>query len=124
MVVSQESLSDESVSLSSAVNVCLNNVVTSSGISVSALGPSFATVIEGCDDIDVLLRSLPQEKIRGLLSNIKYVINNNHFRPGRNFQFPSVYADNAYHSCQYKYFEENPWIVYSKVLVYLVRFLL
>ena len=52
---------------------------------MSALGPSFATVIEGCDDIDVLLRSLPQEKTRGLLSNIKYIINNNHFRTGRNF---------------------------------------
>ena len=70
MVVSQERLSDESVSLSFAVNIGLNNVVTSSGISVSALGPSFATVIEGCDDIGLLLRSLSQEKIRGLLSNI------------------------------------------------------
>ena len=51
---------------------------------MSALGPSFATVIEGCDDIDVLLRSLPQDKTRGLLY-IKYIINNNHFRTGRNF---------------------------------------
>ena len=62
---------------------------------MSALGPSFATVIKRCDDIGLLLRSLLQEKIRGLLSTIKYVINNNHFRPGRNFKFPSVYADNA-----------------------------
>ena len=83
--MSQESLSDESVSLSFVVNTGINNVVASIGISVSALGPSFATVIEGCDDIGLLLRSLPQEKIRGLLSNIKYVINNNHFRSGTNF---------------------------------------
>ena len=75
MVVSQESLSDESVSLSSAVSISINNVVISSEISVSVLGPSFTTVIEGYDDIGLLLHSLPQEKIRGLLSNIKYVIN-------------------------------------------------
>ena len=55
VVVSQESLPDVSVSLSSAVNVGLNNVVTSSGISVSALGTSFVTVIEGWDDIGFLL---------------------------------------------------------------------
>ena len=75
MVVSQESLSDESVSLSSAVSISKNNVVILSGISVSVLGPSFTTVIEGCDDIGLLLHSLPQEKNIGLLSNIKYVIN-------------------------------------------------
>ena len=63
VVVSQESLPDVSVSLSSAVNVGLNNVVTSSGISVSALGTSFVTVIEGWDDIGFLLHSLTQKKI-------------------------------------------------------------
>ena len=118
MIVSQESLSDESVSLSSAVNTGLNNVGTS--------GPSFATVIEGCDDIGLLLHSLPREKIRGLPSNIKYIIFfNNHFRPGRSFKFPSVFADNAYRSCQYKYFEENPSLKQKMGLfVYLVCFLL
>ena len=57
---------------------------------MSALGPSFAIVIEDCDDIGLLLQSLPQEKIRGLLSNIKYVITNNEFRLGRNFKYKSV----------------------------------
>ena len=67
------------------------------------------------DDIGALLRMMPLSSIRSLPPEKKYLILTKHFRPGSNFKFPSRYFDGCNRSCQYKYLQENPWFVYSRV---------
>ena len=67
------------------------------------------------DDIGALLRTMSLSSIRSLPPEMKYLILTKHFRPGSNFKFPSRYLDVANRSCQYKYLQENPWFVYSRV---------
>lgn len=67
------------------------------------------------DDVGALLRTMPLSSIRSLPPEKKYLILTKHFRPGANFKFPSRYLDGCNRSCQYKYLQENPWFVYSRV---------
>ena len=84
--------------------------------SSTASGPSSSTSIDldKCDDIGLLLCSMPQKRIRNLPPESKYTLMVNHFRPGSTFKFPSRYLDGCNRSCQHGYLEENPWFVYSK----------
>lgn len=77
------------------------------------------------DDIGMLLHSMDQNSIKNLSPKQKYSLMINHFKPDINYKFPSRYADGCNRSCQYKYFIDNPWFVYSKMEdAYLVFFLL
>lgn len=67
------------------------------------------------DDIGVLLQSMPQCIIRNFSPEQKYSLLSNHFKPTIAFNFPSRYADGCNRSCQYQYFVDNPWLVYSKI---------
>ena len=67
------------------------------------------------DDIGALLQKMPQSSISNLPAPNKYFILTKHFRPGNNFKFPSRHLDGCNRSCQYKYLQENPWFVYSKI---------
>ena len=58
---------------------------------------------------------MPQSSIRQLTPKLKYTIFNNHFKPTSNYKFPSHYVDGCNRSCQYQYFVDNPWFVYSKM---------
>ena len=71
--------------------------------------------VTAIDDIGVLLQSMPQSSIRQLTPKLKYTIFNNHFKPTSNYKFPSHYVDGCNRSCQYQYFVDNPWFVYSKM---------
>ena len=72
------------------------------------------TEIFQCDDVGLILRSIPQNRIRNLLPNQKYSIFVKHFKPNSSFKFPSRYFDGCNRACQHSYFENNPWFVYSK----------
>ena len=72
-------------------------------------------VPDDCDDIGLLLRSVPQSCIRNFSPTRKYSICVNHFKANSSFKFPSRYFDCCNRSRQHKNFEENPWFVYSKV---------
>ena len=80
--------------------------------------PSFSNVsldITKIDDIGMLLHSMDQNIIKNLSPKQKYSLMINHFKPDINYKFPSRYADGCNRSCQYKYFIDNPWFVYSKM---------
>ena len=81
--------------------------------SPTASGPSSST-LDKCDDIGLLLCSMPPKRIRNLPPESKYALMVNHFRPGSTFKFPSRYLDGYNRSCQHGYLEENPWFVYIK----------
>ena len=70
--------------------------------------------IDKCDDIGLLLRSMPQTSICKLPPEKKYSIFVNHFRPGESYKFPSRPLDGCNRACQYKYLKSNPHFVYSK----------
>ena len=70
--------------------------------------------IDKCDDIGLLLRSMPQTSICNLPPEKKYSIFVNHFRPGESYKFPSRPLDGCNRACQYKYLKSNPHFVYSK----------
>ena len=77
--------------------------------------PSKSINVEKCNDIGLLLWSISQIEIFNLASESKYSLLVNHIKPSSAFKFPSRYLDWCNRSCQHKYLEENPWLVYSKV---------
>ena len=99
--------SSQSAPLSPSIPSLLSNPQTS-----NTLPESGCVNITDCDDIGLILRSFPQNHIRNLPPNSKYLIFANHFKPTK---FPSRYFDGCNRSCQHKYLIENPWFVYSKV---------
>lgn len=80
----------------------------------TSLTPIETSFIKDCDDIGLLLRSIPQNQIRNLSASDKYSLFVNRFKPTSSFKFPCRYLDGCNRSCQHKYLEENPWFVYSK----------
>ena len=70
--------------------------------------------LKDCDDIGLMLRSIPQNLIRNLPASYKYSLYSNRFKPNSSFKFLSRYLHGCNRSCQHKYLEENPWFVYSK----------
>ena len=63
-----------------------------------------------CNDIGLVLRSIPQIAIRNLPP--KLILN--HFRPESNFKFPSRFLAGCNRACQHSYLVDNTWFVYSK----------
>ena len=70
--------------------------------------------IDICDDIGLLLRSMPQSVVRNLPLKKKYSLLINQFKPNSSFKFPSRFIDGCNRACQYNYLLDNPWFVYSK----------
>ena len=83
-------------------------------IAIYLFDPIETSLINNCDDIGFLLRSIPQNRIRSLPSTYKYLLFSSHFKPSSTSKFPSRYSDGCNRACQHKYLEENPSFVYSK----------
>ena len=81
---------------------------------ISDVGACNNSAVDVCDDIGLLLRSMPQALICSLPAEKIYTLLNNHFKPDSKFKFPNRYLDGCNRACQHKYFIDNPSFVYSK----------
>ena len=86
-------------------NACASSVSVSghdSGL-VSNPGEVSSVHIDGCDDVGLLLGSIPQAIVCKLSPEEKYSLLTNHFKPGPTYKFPSRPLDGCNRACQYKY---------------------
>ena len=81
---------------------------------IDDVGACNNSVVDVCDDIGLILRSMPQALICSLPAEKRYTLLNNHFKPDSKFKFPNRYLDGCNRACQHKYLIDNPSFVYSK----------
>ena len=82
-------------------------------IHIDDVGACNNSAVDVCDDIGLLLRSMPQALICSLPAEKRYTLLNNHFKPDSKFKFPNRYLDGCNRACQHKYLIDNPSFVYS-----------
>ena len=80
---------------------------------IDDVGACNISAVDVCDDIGLLLRSMPQALICSLPAEKIYTLLNNHLKPDSKFKFPNRYLDGCNRACQHKYLIDNPSFVYS-----------